>query len=176
MKTIDPLELEALMETGRPVEVIDVRMPQEFRKVHALGVRSVPLNEFAPTALLRTREGKPSDPLYIMCRNETRAKLAAEELEMAGFENSIVVQGGIEAWDHAGLPVVRAGACGAVRNTLGHSVLWLLVALGVVLGVTAHPAFLLFALMLATGILLLGMGIREDGEGMIEKPPRHRHV
>ena len=49
MKTIDPLHLEALYETGKPIELIDVRPQDEFDRLHALGARSVPLPDFIPS-------------------------------------------------------------------------------------------------------------------------------
>ena len=47
-----------------------------------------------------------------MCREGVRAKVAAEEFATAGFDNSIIVEGGMEAWEHEGLPVVRRRSAG----------------------------------------------------------------
>ena len=37
MKTIHPLRLEALLEAGQPVEIVDIRPRAEFEKVHIEG-------------------------------------------------------------------------------------------------------------------------------------------
>jgi rhodanese-related sulfurtransferase len=42
MKTIHPLELVALIEADKPVEIIDIRPCEEFEKVHIEGARSFP--------------------------------------------------------------------------------------------------------------------------------------
>lgn len=107
MKSISPIQLEAMIESGRPVELIDVRTPEAFSKLHAKGARSVPLREFAPTSFLRTRQRPRGEPVYMMSRNETLARLAAEELGMAGFDQAVIVRGGVEAWSGTGLPVAR---------------------------------------------------------------------
>lgn len=107
MKTIDPLHLEALYEAGNPIELIDVRPQDEFDRLHALGSRSMPLPELSHSKLLRERRLSPDKPLYIICRKGVLAKLAAEDLAAAGFDSSIIVEGGIDAWAYFGLPVVR---------------------------------------------------------------------
>ena len=112
MKTIDPLHLEALYEAGKPIELIDVRPQDEFDRLHALGSRSVPLPELSHSELLRERRLSPDKPLYIICRKGVLAKLAAEDLAVGGFDNSIIVEGGIDAWVHLGLPIVRQRSTG----------------------------------------------------------------
>jgi rhodanese-related sulfurtransferase len=91
----------------RYVELIDVRPKKDFEKVHALVARSIPLSEFEPHSVLAHRKLDKSAPLYIMCRKKTLALLAACSLAGAGLDEPIVVEGGIEAWEGQGLPVVR---------------------------------------------------------------------
>ena len=67
MKTITPFELQMLIDKG-PVELIDVRPRQEFKTVHALVARSVPLSELEPHSMLAHRKLDRHAPLYIMCR------------------------------------------------------------------------------------------------------------
>jgi rhodanese-related sulfurtransferase len=40
MKTIDPKELESLLEASKPVEILDLRPRDEFEKVHVEGALS----------------------------------------------------------------------------------------------------------------------------------------
>ena len=112
MKTINPLHLEALYDAGNPIELIDVRPQDEFDRLHTLGSRSVPLRDLAHGEFLKTRCLPPDEPLYIICPKGVLAKLAAEELATAGFDNSIIVEGGIDAWARLGLPVVRQRSTG----------------------------------------------------------------
>lgn len=114
MKTIEPLHLEALYETGKPIELIDVRSQDEFDRLHTLGARSVPLPDFVPAEVLRTRQLPHQEPLYFISRKEMLARCAAEQLHRAGFDNAIIVEGGIEAWEHHGLPVVRQRLTAAI--------------------------------------------------------------
>ena len=113
MKTITPIALRRLMDVGR-IELIDVRRQDDFRKVHALGARSVPLRRFEPHSVLAHRKLDRGAPLYLMCDKSMLASAAAGSLSGAGFDKSIVVQGGLEAWLEQGMLVGIGRAPGGV--------------------------------------------------------------
>jgi peptidoglycan/xylan/chitin deacetylase (PgdA/CDA1 family)/rhodanese-related sulfurtransferase len=106
MKTITPFELQKLIDRG-DVELIDVRPKKDFEKVHALTARSIPLSTFEPHSVLANRQLDRHAPLYLICRRKTLATLAACGLAGAGLDEAVVVEGGLEAWEEQGLPVVR---------------------------------------------------------------------
>ena len=103
--TIAPAELADRRSSGAAVDLIDVRTPVEFREVHVEFARNIPLGELDVAKL--TEESRETDePLYVICRTGTRGGQACEKLAAAGIP-AISVEGGILAWDAAGLPVVR---------------------------------------------------------------------
>jgi len=106
MKTITPFELQMLMDQ-RDVELIDVRPKKDFKELHALGARSVPLSRFEPHSVLAHRKLDRRAPLYIMSRERALASLAACSLAGAGLAEPVVVDGGIEDWEGQCLPVLR---------------------------------------------------------------------
>ena len=53
ISTISPRELERLRSQGKPVDLIDVRTPVEYREVHAEPARLVPLDALDPKARKR---------------------------------------------------------------------------------------------------------------------------
>ena len=106
MKTITPFELQVLIDQG-DVELIDVRPKRDFEKLHALVARSIPLSEFEPHSVLVHRKLDRHAPIYLMCRDNTLASLAACGLTGAGLDEPIVVDGGLEAWQGQCLPVTR---------------------------------------------------------------------
>jgi rhodanese-related sulfurtransferase len=107
MKTIRPLELEALLEADNPVELIDIRVLEKFENVHVAGAHWVPLQEFTPADLVGTRELPLSEPLYLISDDGGLAQLTAENLERENYDNVVVIEGGMKAWQRDGLPVVR---------------------------------------------------------------------
>ena len=89
------------------VEVIDVRTPAEFREVHSVIARNVPLESLNPGRVMQERDGTASHPLYVICQSGNRSGKACQKFIDAGYTNVVNVEGGTIAWDQAGLPVVR---------------------------------------------------------------------
>jgi rhodanese-related sulfurtransferase len=106
VKTITPCELQKLIDWDE-VELIDVRPKKDFEKIHASTASSIPLSSFEPHSVLAQRKLDRHAPLYLMCRRKTLATLAACSLAGVGLDEAIVVEGGLEAWEEQGLPVVR---------------------------------------------------------------------
>jgi rhodanese-related sulfurtransferase len=121
MKTITPFELQTLIDK-RYVEVIDVRAREDFKKAHVLVARSIPPRTFEPHSVLAHRRSDKHAPLYIIGERKAIASLVAGELAAAGLAEPVVVEGGSEAWEEQGLPVVRERSWrnlgSAVANTL----------------------------------------------------------
>ena len=104
--TISPRELFDRISQGRSVELIDVRTPVEFREIHVKYARNIPLDRLDASRLSVGREGSV-EPLYVICRSGNRGQMACEKLVTAGYTQVVNVVGGTQAWDQAGLPVVR---------------------------------------------------------------------
>lgn len=107
LQTITPQELARLAESGKTLDVIDVRTPAEFREVHATIARNVPLDRLDCEEVLATRQAPADEPLYVICRSGNRARQACEKFLKANCTNVVNVEGGTVAWEAAGLPVVR---------------------------------------------------------------------
>lgn len=81
--------------------VVDAR---EFPEHAAGSIRDASLVPLSTVELQSTRWDKES-PLLFVCRSGKRAMKAAETLRQLGFRNTAVLDGGMEAWQNAGLPV-----------------------------------------------------------------------
>jgi rhodanese-related sulfurtransferase len=106
MKSISANELKNLINSGKHIDLIDVRTPVEFRAMHVSVARNVPLDRLDPSDL-RTAGGVSSDPVYVVCRSGGRSLQACEKLLAAGVTNVINVEGGTMACASAGAPVIR---------------------------------------------------------------------
>lgn len=106
MAAISASELSNLSQQGG-VELIDVRTPVEFDEVHVGCARNIPLDRLDPKAIMKERNGMAGKPLYLICKTGTRSGQALRKFAQAGFENVLEVDGGLSAWQAAGLPVVR---------------------------------------------------------------------
>lgn len=90
--------------------LLDVRNADEWEAGHAPGALWIPLDE-----LERARTEVPINrPVQCICRSGGRSVKAAEALISWGFD-AVNVVGGMQAWEAAGLPVVRDdGGAGTV--------------------------------------------------------------
>lgn len=100
---IDPQQAQAMFRQGAPI--LDVREPHEYAEAHASGSLLVPLGQLlARTHEFRAFENKP---IILICRSGQRSSAAADMLMQQGFKFVYNVQGGIIAWEKAGLPMER---------------------------------------------------------------------
>ena len=106
MTTITPKQLHDLIQSGRAIELIDVRTPVECREVHVSVAQNVPLDQLDAAQIAASRSGC-NEPLYVICKSGSRGKQACEKLVAAGCSNIINVEGGTSACEQAGLPVDR---------------------------------------------------------------------
>lgn len=142
--------------------LVDVRTPAEFTQAHAPGATLLPLSNLDLKVVSDLSAGKP---VYLICKSGNRAKQAAEKIEKSGVNAAIVIEGGMNAWEAAGLPVQRGQTMMSlerqVRIAAGS-----LVILGVVLGFLVSPV--LYALSGFVGAGLVFSGITDTcGMGLL---------
>ena len=154
--TISPKELAARIERGEVREIIDVRTPVEFREIHAQQARNIPLDSLDPQSLLVSRNADSDQPIYLVCKGGGRSAKACQKLIDVGIANVVSVDGGTQAWEAAGLPVVRGQETISlerqVRIAAGS-----LVVLGAVLGYFVHPAFIGVSAFVGAGLVFAGV-------------------
>ena len=155
-KSITPLELQALLSSGAPCRLIDVRTPVEYSAVHVPGSRLIPLDELDPAAFSSENEAEAT-PLYLLCQSGGRAKLASDKLQRAGVRGCVLVQGGTEAWIDAGLPVNRGESRVLPLMRQVQIIIGFLSALGALLALTLDPRFSFLPLLTGCGLLFAGL-------------------
>jgi rhodanese-related sulfurtransferase len=81
--------------------LVDVREPDEFRQLRALGARPVPLGRLVAELGSLQATGKP---VAFVCRSGSRSAMATRQARKAGIDAHNVT-GGMLAWERQGLPV-----------------------------------------------------------------------
>jgi adenylyltransferase/sulfurtransferase len=91
---IEVTDLKTLLDTGRPVTVLDVRNPPEYAICRIEGSVLIPLHE------LRDRLGEldPADTIVAHCHKGMRSAQAVGFLRQMGFARAVNLAGGIDAW------------------------------------------------------------------------------
>jgi len=87
--------------------LVDVRQPGEWEHGHIEGSVPAPrglLEFFADPASPRHKpELDPARRMIVICHSGARAALAAATLQDMGYEDVAILEGGIGAWEAAGL-------------------------------------------------------------------------
>lgn len=98
--TVDVSTVASIMD--RPdVYVIDVREQWEYDEGHIPGITLLPMGEIAD----RMSEIPTDKEVIFTCRSGNRSGQVAEFLRGQGYDNVHNMEGGILAWEAAGLPV-----------------------------------------------------------------------
>ena len=84
-------------------QLVDVREAAELDVLQVTNAMHVPLSRLEQAAAAID----PNRPIYLLCRSGARAGKAAERLAALGCTDLHVIQGGIDAWAAAGLPLQR---------------------------------------------------------------------
>jgi len=154
--TISPTGLAELRKAGTELDIIDVRTPVEFREVHLDVARNVPLDQLDPSAVMQAHNGSQEQPLYVICRSGSRGGKAREQFLQAGFTNVINIEGGTQACEQAGLPVVRGNKAISLERQVRIAA-GFLVLLGAVLSWQVHPAFIGLSAFVGAGLMFAGI-------------------
>ena len=82
-----------------------MRGASDFEKGHIAGSKNVQMTQFDP----ENKQLAPAKslPVVMVCKVGQTASFAARRLRKAGFTDVAVLEGGIQAWQAADLPLVK---------------------------------------------------------------------
>jgi len=151
------------IETIRPHEVaahkhsmllLDVRTPAEYEDTHIEGAVLQPLTDLNPSTVAQMSNGKRE--VVVICRSGGRARQAAEKLSLHPLPSLRIMEGGMQSWEGAGLPVIQGRKTISlerqVRIAAGS-----LVFLGSTLGYFVHPAWIALSAFVGAGLVFAGI-------------------
>jgi rhodanese-related sulfurtransferase len=152
LKTITPREAGQLLREG--ATLVDVREPDEHARARIPGARNLPLSRLEE-AELAVHQGKP---VLFHCRSGARTAGNADRLAAkAGSCEAYIVEGGLDAWRQAGLPVAedRRQPLELMRQV--QIAAGSLVLLGVVLGTFVSPWLYGLSGFVGAGLVFAGV-------------------
>jgi rhodanese-related sulfurtransferase len=100
---VDAIQAQSMVSAG--ALLVDVREPAEYAAIHVQNAKLIPLGDVNSRA--KEIEAFKNKPVVVMCRSGHRSAMAAVMLKQDGFTQVSSMEGGIQAWEQAGLPVVR---------------------------------------------------------------------
>jgi rhodanese-related sulfurtransferase len=133
---------------------VDIREPDEHARARIPGAHNLPLSRLAE-AEIAVQAGKP---VLFHCRSGARTAGASDQLAAkAGPCEAYVVEGGLDAWKSAGLPVAedRRQPIELMRQV--QIAAGSMIVLGVVLGMLVAPGFYLLSGFVGAGLVFAGV-------------------
>jgi rhodanese-related sulfurtransferase len=152
LRQIKAAAAKTLLDRGEAV-LIDVREPDEHARERIEGARLAPLSRFEPASL----EGERAKIAVFHCNSGNRTTQAADRLLGAGFAEAYELEGGLQGWRSAGLPVItdRKAPLPIMRQV--QVAAGALVLLGIVLAVLVSPWFMALAAFVGAGLIVAGV-------------------
>jgi len=152
VETLDPRQISQIIESGGAI-LIDCREPMEHARERIAGARLAPLG-----SLNAQDFAAECDKIAVFhCRSGARTAQNAAKLAALGFRKVYVVDGGIESWKRAGLPVVRNPSAPIDILRQVQIIAGSLVLLGAVMAALVSTWFILLSGFAGAGILMAGL-------------------
>ena len=102
-KKITPQDLVSLTNQDA-AKLIDLRSPNEFADGHITGSINIPYADIEDRLHeIKLQEGKS---LVLICDSGSQSANAGEVLNKTGYQNTVILSGGIGAWKLDNLPLV----------------------------------------------------------------------
>jgi rhodanese-related sulfurtransferase len=103
-KGLSPTEATIWMNR-RKAAVLDLRPEDAFKAGHLPGAKHVPANEIAVKIEKLKLDRK--NPLILVCETGVSSRKAIAEVQKLGFAEVGTLDGGVQAWQAAALPLVK---------------------------------------------------------------------
>ncbi len=149
---LSPQAVRERIDTGRAV-LVDIREADEFARSHVKGAQSQPLSTWEKAHL----SIDPDADVIFTCRSGMRTAGACDRLAARVNGDAFVLDGGLDAWAKAGLPVeTNADAPMEIMRQVQIAA-GSLVLIGVMLGFIVAPAWFGLSAFVGAGLTFAGI-------------------
>lgn len=148
---LSPEEARRRISGGTAV-LVDIREADEFARRHVAGAVSQPLSRLEAAHL----SVDPGRDVIFTCRSGMRTAGACDRLAARVSGPAFVLEGGVDAWDKAGLPLATdANAPLEIMRQVQIGAGSMVLA-GVLLGLTVNPLWFGLAAFMGAGLTFAG--------------------
>ena len=149
---LSPQDVQGRLAAGRAV-LVDIREPDEFARVHIPSALSQPLSALERAHLTVD----PGTDVIFTCRTGMRTAGACDRLAARVKGDAYVLEGGLEAWTKAGLPIEQNRKAPLEINRQVQITAGLLILTGVALGFVVSPLWFGLSAFVGAGLTFAGM-------------------
>lgn len=149
---LPPQDVQQRLKDGRAI-LVDIREADEYARSHAPGALSRPLSHFE-AAHLKIEAGQD---VVFTCRTGMRTNSNCDRLAAAVDGEAYVLEGGLDGWAKAGLPVETDKSQPIEINRQVQITAGSIVLIGAILGWLVHPAFYGLSAFVGAGLTFAGL-------------------
>jgi rhodanese-related sulfurtransferase len=148
---IDPQSLAARLKSGE-LALIDIREADEYAREHIAGAVSLPLSRLE-AGHVALDAGKD---VVFHCRSGMRTNSNCDRLAARVEGGAFTLDGGLESWKRAGLPVVTDAKAPLEMNRQVQIAVGGLIVAGVLLATFVDRAFIIAPALFGAGLVFAG--------------------
>jgi rhodanese-related sulfurtransferase len=149
---LTPPQVRERLNAGRAI-LVDIREADEFARSHIIGAQSQPLSTWEKAHL----SVDPDADVIFTCRSGMRTAGACDRLAARVSGDAFVLEGGLDAWAKAGLPIATNAAAPMEIMRQVQIAAGSLVLIGVVLGFLVSPIWFGLSGFVGAGLTFAGM-------------------
>ncbi|WP_448565183.1 rhodanese-like domain-containing protein [Thalassotalea ganghwensis] len=105
IKQVSPQEMTFMVNKEGAI-ILDIRTEKEFKTSHILDAKHLSTEKINKNELSSLEKFKDK-PIIVVCTAGITASTIANKLYKAGFNQTALLKGGMNAWLNAGLPVKK---------------------------------------------------------------------
>ena len=152
LRKLSPVEVRTRLDAGRAV-LVDIREPDEFARSHIRGAQSQPLSQWEAAHLAVD----PDADVIFTCKSGMRTAGACARLAARVSGDAFVLDGGLDGWTKAGLPVETDADAPLEIMRQVQIAAGSLVLIGVLLGYSVAPAWFGLSAFVGAGLTFAGI-------------------
>lgn len=149
---LSPQQVRERLDAGRAI-LVDIREADEFARSHITGAQSQPLSTWEKAHL----SVDPDADVIFTCRSGMRTAGACDRLAARIRGDAFVLNGGLDAWAKAGLPVETDADAPMEIMRQVQIAAGSLVLIGVILGFLVTPVWFALAGFVGAGLTFAGV-------------------
>ena len=149
---IDPKTVADGLKAGK-FHLIDIREADEFAREHIGGAVSIPLST-VEQADVKLEAGRTA---VFHCKSGMRTEANCAKLAARVDGNALILEGGLDAWKKAGLPVKDNAKAPLPMNRQVQITAGALVLTGALIGTFVHPAGYALSGFIGAGLIFAGV-------------------
>ncbi len=151
-RNLSPQEVHLHIKAGNAV-LIDIRETDEYLRSHIKGARSYPLSQWEKAI----PSIDPAVEVIFMCRSGMRTSSACNRLAAHVQGDAFIMEGGLNAWVEAGLPIERNDKAPLEIMRQVQIAAGLLILSGALMGYFVAPAWFGLCAFVGAGLTFAGI-------------------